>query len=49
VPAPRLATFPGMGHNLPRELWPAICDEIHSYDLVVAKLPRHRREALRVP
>jgi pimeloyl-ACP methyl ester carboxylesterase len=28
VPGARLVTYPGMGHNLPHELWPAIIDEI---------------------
>jgi pimeloyl-ACP methyl ester carboxylesterase len=28
IPGARLVTFPGMGHGLPRELWPAIVDEI---------------------
>ncbi len=30
VPAARLVTYPGMGHNLPRELWPAIVGEVAS-------------------
>ncbi len=29
VPGARLVTYPGMGHNLPRELWPRMIDEIH--------------------
>ncbi|MDN5933547.1 MAG: alpha/beta fold hydrolase [Pseudonocardia sp.] len=28
VPGARLVTFPGMGHNLPRELWPEITREV---------------------
>lgn len=28
IPGARLVTYPGMGHDLPRELWPAIIDEI---------------------
>ncbi len=28
IPGARLVTFPGMGHDLPRELWPAIVEEI---------------------
>jgi len=28
IPGARLVTFPGMGHDLPRELWPAITDLI---------------------
>jgi pimeloyl-ACP methyl ester carboxylesterase len=28
VPGARLLTFPGMGHDLPRELWPAIVDAV---------------------
>ena len=27
VPGARLVTFPGMGHNLPRELWPRVVAE----------------------
>ncbi|MDN5858658.1 MAG: alpha/beta hydrolase [Pseudonocardia sp.] len=27
VPGARLVTFPGMGHNLPRELWPQVAAE----------------------
>jgi pimeloyl-ACP methyl ester carboxylesterase len=30
IPGARLVTFPGMGHDLPRELWPAICDQIRA-------------------
>ncbi len=28
VPGSRLVTYPGMGHDLPRELWPAMINEI---------------------
>jgi pimeloyl-ACP methyl ester carboxylesterase len=28
VPGARLVTYPGMGHNLPPQLWPALVDEI---------------------
>ena len=28
VPGARLVTYPGMGHNLPRELWPSIVGEV---------------------
>jgi pimeloyl-ACP methyl ester carboxylesterase len=28
VPGARLVTYPGMGHDLPRELWPSMIDEI---------------------
>lgn len=28
IPGARLVTYPGMGHSLPRELWPAIVAEI---------------------
>ncbi|MQA14869.1 MAG: alpha/beta fold hydrolase [Pseudonocardiaceae bacterium] len=28
VPGARLVTYPGMGHDLPSELWPAMIDEI---------------------
>lgn len=28
IPGARLVTYPGMGHDLPRELWPTIVDEI---------------------
>lgn len=30
IPGARLVTYPGMGHDLPRELWPAVIDEIHA-------------------
>ena len=30
VPGAKLVTFPGMGHDLPRELWPAIIDQIRT-------------------
>jgi pimeloyl-ACP methyl ester carboxylesterase len=26
----RFVTYPGMGHDLPRQLWPSIIDEIHA-------------------
>ena len=28
IPGARLVTYPGMGHDLPRALWPAILEEI---------------------
>ncbi|HET9922664.1 MAG TPA: alpha/beta hydrolase, partial [Methylomirabilota bacterium] len=28
IPGAKLVIFPGMGHDLPRELWPEIIDEI---------------------
>ncbi|WP_211174919.1 hypothetical protein [Pseudonocardia xinjiangensis] len=28
VPGSRLVTYPGMGHNLPRELWSSIVAEV---------------------
>ena len=28
IPGARLVTYPGMGHNMPQELWPQIVDEI---------------------
>jgi pimeloyl-ACP methyl ester carboxylesterase len=28
VPGARLVTYPGMGHDFPRELWPSILEEI---------------------
>jgi pimeloyl-ACP methyl ester carboxylesterase len=28
IPGARLVAYPGMGHNLPEELWPEIIDEI---------------------
>ena len=28
IPGARLVTYPGMGHDLPAALWPAILDEI---------------------
>lgn len=31
VPDATLLTFPGMGHNLPRELWPAILDALAAH------------------
>ena len=30
IPGARLVLYPGMGHHLPRELWPAIIEEIHT-------------------
>jgi pimeloyl-ACP methyl ester carboxylesterase len=30
IPEARLATYPGMGHELPRPLWPAMADEIRA-------------------
>jgi pimeloyl-ACP methyl ester carboxylesterase len=30
IPGAELVTFPGMGHDLPRELWPAVIDEIRA-------------------
>jgi pimeloyl-ACP methyl ester carboxylesterase len=30
IPRARFVTYPGMGHDLPRELWPTIIDEIHA-------------------
>jgi len=30
IPGAKLVTFVGMGHDLPRELWPAITDEIRA-------------------
>jgi pimeloyl-ACP methyl ester carboxylesterase len=30
IPGARLVTFPGMGHDLPRELWPKIVGEIRA-------------------
>jgi pimeloyl-ACP methyl ester carboxylesterase len=28
IPGARLVTYPGMGHSLPRPLWPAVLDEV---------------------
>lgn len=36
IPGARLVTYPGMGHDLPRQLWPAIIEEISS----IADVPR---------
>ena len=30
IPGAKLVTYPGMGHDLPRALWPSILDEIHT-------------------
>jgi pimeloyl-ACP methyl ester carboxylesterase len=30
IPGARFVSYPGMGHDLPRELWPAIIDEVSS-------------------
>ncbi len=30
VPGAKLVTYPGMGHDLPRALWPSILDEIQA-------------------
>ena len=37
IPGARLVTFPGMGHDLPRDLWPAIIAEIRA---VADRAPR---------
>jgi pimeloyl-ACP methyl ester carboxylesterase len=31
IPGARLVTYPGMGHDLPRDLWPAFIDEITAH------------------
>ncbi|WP_031469223.1 alpha/beta fold hydrolase [Sciscionella sediminilitoris] len=31
IPGARFVSYPGMGHDLPRELWPAIVDEIMAH------------------
>ena len=31
IPGARLVTYPGWGHDLPRELWPAILDEVQAH------------------
>lgn len=36
IPAARLVTYPGMGHDLPRELWPTFTDEISKITGVTA-------------
>ncbi|WP_390624052.1 alpha/beta fold hydrolase [Fodinicola feengrottensis] len=28
IPGARLVTYPGMGHDLPRELWPSMLDHL---------------------
>ena len=33
IPQARLVTFPGMGHDLPRQLWPRIVDEIAAHTI----------------
>ena len=35
IPGARLLMCPGMGHDLPRQLWPAIIDEIRTLADVV--------------
>jgi pimeloyl-ACP methyl ester carboxylesterase len=40
IPGARLVTYPGMGHDLPRELWPAIADEIRA--LAQQRVPTDR-------
>lgn len=37
VPGARLVTFPGMGHDLPRELWPTLVGEIVEHARRAAK------------
>jgi pimeloyl-ACP methyl ester carboxylesterase len=37
IPGARLVTYPGMGHELPRELWPAFVDEISQLADVAAR------------
>jgi pimeloyl-ACP methyl ester carboxylesterase len=39
IPHARFVAYPGMGHNLPEELWPAIIDEIRA----VAGIPNRAR------
>lgn len=33
IPGARLVTYPGMGHDLPRQLWPAMLEEIRAMAL----------------
>ena len=39
IPGARFVTYPGMGHNLPEELWPRIIDEICAVTGVAALSP----------
>jgi pimeloyl-ACP methyl ester carboxylesterase len=39
IPGARLVAYPGMGHNLPEELWPEIIDEICATTGVSATAP----------
>jgi pimeloyl-ACP methyl ester carboxylesterase len=39
IPGAKLVTYPGMGHDLPRALWPAILEEIHAQAVGPVTLP----------
>jgi pimeloyl-ACP methyl ester carboxylesterase len=42
IPGAKLVTYPGMGHDLPRALWPSIIDEISALAGQVNPLPPRR-------
>ena len=39
IPGARFVSYPGMGHNLPEELWPQIIDEIRAVTGVQPRQP----------
>jgi pimeloyl-ACP methyl ester carboxylesterase len=45
IPGARLVTYPGMGHDLPAALWPAIVDEIRRAVNTRTNPPRRLRQA----
>jgi pimeloyl-ACP methyl ester carboxylesterase len=45
IPGARLVIYPEMGHDLPRELWPSILDEIAALAAHAPARPRSPRPA----
>ena len=40
IPGAKLVTYPGMGHDLPRALWPSILDQIHALAAQAKAVPQ---------